>query len=224
MRTPWRFVADLVSRKPQASSVDAGKPASGEIKALEYQPISEAKTAPPPVAEQPIIELDANEREPAADKAVTLPGSESPGEATKAESAEPETVGAEAPAAEGPEVERSDIEQTDAPNTTPSVSDVSVDGLVDDDAISLPDPVEPKNSEQKPSKPRRQAKRAPRPASAPADDAPRAANAAPPAAPRTFFEEMTDLDTEVAELRNQLAKKLVEQNAQLKKMLDRFPS
>ena len=143
---------------------------------------------------------------------------------TKAESAESETVGADAPDADGPEVERSGIEQTDAPNTMPSVSDVSVDGLVDDDAISLPDPVEPKNSEQKPSKPRRQAKRAPRPASAPADDIPRAANAAPPAALRTFFEEMTDLDTEVAELRNQLAKKLVEQNAQLNKMLDRFAS
>ncbi|NTJ66366.1 hypothetical protein G6M50_26510 [Agrobacterium rhizogenes] len=47
----------------------------------------------------------------------------------------------------------------------------------------------------------------------------------PPAAaagPKSFTDEMADLDAEVAALRRQLAKKLIKQNAQLRKMLARF--
>ena len=47
----------------------------------------------------------------------------------------------------------------------------------------------------------------------------------PPAAvagPRSLTVEMADLDSEVDALRRQLAKKLIEQNAQLRKMLARF--
>ncbi|TAU57446.1 hypothetical protein [Rhizobium ruizarguesonis] len=43
-----------------------------------------------------------------------------------------------------------------------------------------------------------------------------------PAGPKTFMDEMADLDAEVDALRRQLAKKLIEQNAQLRKMLARF--
>ncbi|NNG71871.1 hypothetical protein HLI18_18430 [Rhizobium laguerreae] len=42
------------------------------------------------------------------------------------------------------------------------------------------------------------------------------------AGPKSFAEEMADLDIEVDALRRQLARKLVEQNAQLRKMLARF--
>jgi len=42
------------------------------------------------------------------------------------------------------------------------------------------------------------------------------------AGPKSFADEMADLDAEVAALRRQLAKKLIEQNAQLRKMLARF--
>ncbi len=42
------------------------------------------------------------------------------------------------------------------------------------------------------------------------------------ASPRSFVDEMADLDAEVDALRRQLAKKLIEQNAQLRKMLARF--
>ena len=49
------------------------------------------------------------------------------------------------------------------------------------------------------------------------EDAPAAA-----AGPKSLTDEMADLDAEVAALRRQLAKKLIEQNAQLRKMLARF--
>ena len=42
------------------------------------------------------------------------------------------------------------------------------------------------------------------------------------AGPKSFMDEIADLDAEVDALRRQLAKKLVEQNAQLRKMLARF--
>ena len=42
------------------------------------------------------------------------------------------------------------------------------------------------------------------------------------AGPKSFTDEMADLDAEVDALRRQLAKKLIEQNAQLRKMLARF--
>ncbi|NRP90453.1 hypothetical protein GFPCMMHI_06380 [Ensifer adhaerens] len=42
------------------------------------------------------------------------------------------------------------------------------------------------------------------------------------AAPKSFIDEMADLDAEVDALRRQLAEKLIEQNAQLRKMLARF--
>ncbi|MBX4899708.1 hypothetical protein [Rhizobium bangladeshense] len=40
--------------------------------------------------------------------------------------------------------------------------------------------------------------------------------------PKSFLDEMADLGAEVDALRRQLAKKLTEQNAQLRKMLARF--
>ncbi|QCM08707.1 hypothetical protein CFBP6626_25615 (plasmid) [Agrobacterium tumefaciens] len=43
-----------------------------------------------------------------------------------------------------------------------------------------------------------------------------------PAGPKSLLDEMVDLDAEVAALRRQLAKKLIEQNEQLRKMLARF--
>lgn len=43
-----------------------------------------------------------------------------------------------------------------------------------------------------------------------------------PASPKSLLDEMVDLDAEVAALRRQLAKKLIEQNEQLRKMLARF--
>jgi len=42
------------------------------------------------------------------------------------------------------------------------------------------------------------------------------------AGPKSFIDEMADLDAEVDALRRQLAEKLIEQNAQLRKMLARF--
>jgi hypothetical protein len=42
------------------------------------------------------------------------------------------------------------------------------------------------------------------------------------AGPNSFADDMANLDVEVAALRRQLAKKLIEQNAQLRKMLARF--
>ncbi|MBB3289185.1 MULTISPECIES: hypothetical protein [unclassified Rhizobium] len=46
--------------------------------------------------------------------------------------------------------------------------------------------------------------------------------AAAAAGPRSLTNEMADLDAEVATLRRQLAKKLIEQNAQLRKILASF--
>ncbi|WP_144578807.1 hypothetical protein [Agrobacterium sp. DE0009] len=42
------------------------------------------------------------------------------------------------------------------------------------------------------------------------------------AGPKSLTDEMADLNAEVAALRRQLAKKLIEQNQQLRKMLARF--
>ncbi|WP_186450781.1 hypothetical protein [Rhizobium sp. CNPSo 3968] len=46
--------------------------------------------------------------------------------------------------------------------------------------------------------------------------------AAAAAGPRSLTNEMADLDAEVATLQRQLAKKLIEQNAQLRKILASF--
>jgi hypothetical protein len=43
-----------------------------------------------------------------------------------------------------------------------------------------------------------------------------------PVTPKSFVEEMADLDAEVSLLRRQLIEKLTEQNAQLRKMLTRY--
>lgn len=41
MRTPWRFVVDLVSRKPKEALFDDARSTAGKIKALEHQPANE---------------------------------------------------------------------------------------------------------------------------------------------------------------------------------------
>ncbi len=63
-----------------------------------------------------------------------------------------------------------------------------------------------------------------KPIAEPAAPAKQAEEVAPSVAagPISFLDEMADLDSKVDELRRQLAKKLIEQNAQLRRMLARF--
>jgi hypothetical protein len=62
MKTPWRFLADLISKRPAAEQVEDQTPRA-EIKAIEYRPEQEEAVANPPTkeirSEQASTEADA---------------------------------------------------------------------------------------------------------------------------------------------------------------------
>lgn len=196
MRTPWRFVADLVSRKPKSDSHDESPAAVPPAIALEDKPAAEE--------EQPSHNKTADGRS-------TEFGSEVQVETNLLE---PYAVAlaseTEAPVAQAPAVAVGIEGPAALPTSQQSKEEASV-------------PTQTEAAET-------QLKRAParrkkvKPIAESVASAIQTDEFAPPLAvgKKSFADEVANLDAEVAALRRQLAKKLVEQNAQLQKMLARF--
>jgi hypothetical protein len=197
MRTPWRFVADLVSRKPKAEGNDEVRAVAPDTIALEYKPAAE---------------------EPHSDEEAIVV-------AQTAEHAEANVEEAKAVLPSDPEPA-----DDDAAETVPSIGQAApeISGEAPEPTASPPMPVEPVDppieAEKAPAKPAPTRAKKIAPVAEPVAPAGKSDVSAPtiPAGPKSVLDEMAKLDADVAELRRQLAKKLTEQNAQLRKMLSRF--
>jgi hypothetical protein len=189
MRTPWRFVADLVSRKPKPESAAVAQ----KTIALEYKPVSEE--------EHPSIE-------PAAVVRAVEPGPEASllDQDTGATDVEPAApVAVDAPVAAVNQEEPAALltpRQSEETSPAPTLTEVA----------------------ETPVKraPARRTKVEPTAKLAVSIIQTEEVGPAIAVGPKSFLDEMADLDTEVGALRRQLAEKLNEQNAQLRKMLARF--
>jgi len=199
MKTPWRFVADLVWRKPKADVSGEHRPLTTKTMALESRPAIEEKVEQGEAA-SPELVVDVGQQEE-----------------TEAQISAPDLI---------PEAV-AQSEQADSPSAEHSIS------VVVEDTVSAPEPVEHRNTApadekqetfdvealQKPTTPKK-----PRPAvlNETTESMADAASPVPAEKPKTNVEEIAALDAEVEVLRRQLSKKLIEQNAQLRKMLARF--
>ncbi|MGA1834286.1 hypothetical protein [Rhizobium wenxiniae] len=195
MRTPWRFVADLVSRNPKVDTREEHPAAAREPIAIEHQP--ENTDAHPEIEVQPAdqpIEIAAEERldpgaslehvqisdepsAPAVDEgSAVFAGAkdsaviDAPAEITENVAAEAPTVDTLAEPVDIPQLKRREMARAFVKQPTPS-------SQTEDNAAAVP---------------------------------------------KSLMHEMADLDMEIDALRRQLARKLSEQNAQLRKMLARF--
>jgi hypothetical protein len=193
MRTPWRFVADLVSRKPKPETAAVAP----KTIALEYKPV--------PEEEQPSIEPAAGDRsaEAGSDAQIEASLHDQNTGSTEVEPAAP--VAAEGPAAPVDQGKPAPLLTSQQP----------------DEEASAPPHTEAAETLVKPDPARR---RKVKPVAEPSPSANQTAELAPSVSvgPKSFTDEMADLDAEVDALRRQLARKLIEQNQQLRKMLARF--
>jgi hypothetical protein len=202
MRTPWRFVADLVSRKPKADAQEAHSAVAPELLALEYQPATEkarseievkpaeqsVETAgrkqgdadhPRPDASRVPVQISEDGSIPAVDKGSAISADAKDSAVINAPTKITENV---APAGE-----------------TPLVAALAKPvAIADIKRRKMNEPVIKRMA----------------PLSQTEDDG--------SVALKSLIDEMADLDAEVDALRRQLAKKLSQQNAQLRKMLARF--
>ena len=192
MRTPWRFVADLVSRKPKAGGNDEVLAVAPDTIALEYKPAIE---------------------EPQINKEATFA-------AQTAEQAEADVGDAEAVLHSESEPAAGDVTET-APPIGEEAPELAAAPPVPVELVHAPIEAEEIPTKRAPTRAKKIASGAD-----PVAFVEQAYEGGPePAlasAPRSILDEMAELDAEIAELRRQLAKKLVEQNAQLRKMLARF--
>lgn len=202
MRTPWRFVADLVSRKPTADALEEHPAAAPELIALEHQ-------------------RAATERHPE----IELKPAEQSGEIASKERGDAARLGSDAilepvqisEEASAPAVDEASV--TDADDKDTAVIDApnenKENAAAGQETPSVEDLVKPAaKTELKHRKTAEPAVKQLTPLSQTEDNA--------PAVPKSLTNEMADLDAEVDALRRQLAQKLSEQNAQLRKMLARF--
>jgi hypothetical protein len=202
MRTPWRFVADLVSRKPKMDTREEHPAAARQPIALEHHP--EQTDAHPGIEVQPVeprIEIDAEERLDAARQ-------------SNSASLGPVQVSEEASAPPVDEVSAISADNEDSANLNATAEITGIVAAQEETPTvdALAEPVD------MPQLKRRKATRAfvkqPRPSSQTEDNA--------STEPKSLLHEMADLDMEIDALRRQLVGKLSEQNAQLRKMLARF--
>lgn len=190
-------MADLVSRKPKPDSHDEGPAVAPKTIALEYKPS--------PEEEQPGLDATVVDRsvEFVSEAQVEAGLPDPDAGSTDTETAAP--VAAQAPAGQVGEEELAALLPPQQPKEN----------------SPAPTPTESYETPVKRAPARR--KKIDRavepgvPTTQTDEDAPAVA-----AGPKSFTDEMADLDAEVDALRRQLAKKLVEQNAQLRKMLVRF--
>jgi hypothetical protein len=191
MRTPWRFVADLVSRKPRADVFE-----EQSTKAIEYHPASEE---PLRVAEtvEPYVETDMS---------------------AKTEAAVHTSITTSEPAQRVDDIAEGTNDTADQVDSGATVKPLP---SVEETAEHEVGPVKPAKAAASPGRMRRKMTRLPTNTNVIETDL-STHRANQPEAPRTLTEDMAALDTQIETLRRQLAEKLRLQNAQLRKMLDRF--
>lgn len=198
MRTPWRFLADLVSRKTTEDTSEDQRWNPSKTHAIEFHPEVEEQLqeAAPEAPEKPaeadqtisgelsLLESDADSRsdqnageaiEPWSDATVPPHAEQEPSD-KQVSPLEPETQQSDQVrvVAVAPTTRR-------ARGTRETFRETPGKAADRDGDVELQHPV-----------------------------------------PKTLFGEMSELDEEIAVLRHKLARKLVEQNAQLRKMLARF--
>lgn len=201
MRTPWRFLSDLVSRKaPEGQEVESREKALKVI-AIEHRPVEDETIANAGPGGSTTVENGIG-------TVVRAPG--------------PVASEAVMPADLASENAEQTVALTDAQNavaiedtneigldrsTNPLVSDSAEDGSVVLTTTAKPERI------KRPQK----ANAAQVPTTPPKEDDSTNAWAA-----RTIEEEIVQLDQEISELRRHLSEKLVIQNTQLKRLLDRY--
>ncbi|MFP3547165.1 hypothetical protein SB748_27480 [Rhizobium sp. SIMBA_035] len=197
MKMPWRFVADLVSRKPKTDGHDESASVAPKAIALEHKPA--------PGAEQPGFDATAVDRSAEPGFEMQVEASPPEPDTNPSEVGTAASVAAEASAAAVGTEDPANLATTQrAEETSPSSPRTK----------AAETPVKPAPARRK----KVDLIVEPPPSAGPGlDEYPAAA-----AGPRSFTNEMVDLDAEVDALRRQLARKLGEQNAQLRKMLARF--
>ncbi len=195
MKTPWRFLSDLVSRKSEDRPVEQIAKAPGVV-AIEHYPEEEVRPSNAALVEHPVDEGEAN---PAAQE----------GEATAIALATPVVEGnAIEPSLEPVETDftaEPEVPKEDHASETDDAGDVTEDAYL----ASAPKATEAKR--------RGKAALAGSPVGLPDDPKPEQANVK-----KTAYDEMIELDQEIAELRRLLSEKLIIQNAQLKALLARY--
>ncbi|OWV81746.1 hypothetical protein ATY77_00385 [Rhizobium sp. R634] len=185
MKTPWRFLADLTSRRRPAKPEESSTGRSADAEASE----SEAKSAP-------AVPSDA-----------AASGAHVSDDRSPAISSETESVH-DAGAASEPPVDAAEVQ-------SPALADAQAPlfGAVKTGAGAKPQRKPPAKRQGSPK--RTQADVVAKSLAA-SDRAPVAPSRDP------FFDDVARLDEEIRALRSELAQKLHRQNAQLKKMLERF--
>ena len=190
-------MADLVSRKPKPDSHDESPAVAPKTIALEYRPSLEE--------EHPDIEPAVPDRSAEADSEAQVEANLRDPDADSTDIETETPVVAKAPAAPARNEEPAALPTSQQPDEKPAA-------LTQTEAAEKL--VKPAPARQKKIKPIVE----PVVFATQTDEEAHAVAAGP----KSFMDEMADLDAEVDALRRQLAKKLIEQNAQLRKMLARF--
>jgi len=198
MKTPWRFLSGLVSRKAPEDRAADQVSKTPDILAVEHHPGQEEKNAEEAVALQPDDQAETHPSKPETETidagSATEPASEADGVAEEAVSvetptpAETESVPNDAPGIEAPPV--LEANEGEPPEPTARAPKAKKSGQP-----TLVKPVETPLEEARPAE---------------------------AIVEKTVDHELLALDQEIAELRRLLSEKLVQQNAYLKSMLERY--
>jgi hypothetical protein len=193
MRTPWKFLSDLVSRKASEDPNSAQDKNAPDLTAIEYHPAAE------------------NEIAGAADRSIDpAPG---------APDAQQTVTAATDPA---PEPDVSDETVISADGVRDAAIDIAKDSDPSADARPFGDATKDEPVSPPPAK-ARQTRTSPKPAAAQsAVHVPEESTQPQPVVEKTVLEQIMEVDDEISELRGLLAQKLARQNAQLRKMLERY--
>ncbi|MGK9338502.1 hypothetical protein [Sinorhizobium meliloti] len=198
MKAPWKYLARLTSRQPSAEAQESSRGSDTAPKALE----SEVKrTSALPPNSTAVASPPAHDQDLLVDQG-SVASDQAKGDDDVTHALEPPIDAEEAQTQGGHKVNHSGPEANSVvPKSTANAK-----------------------LESKPTiKRRERAKRANGHLAAQSVVAPKHRQSLPPLSPRElFFHDVATLDEEIKMLRNQLAQKLHLQNAQLKKMLERF--
>jgi hypothetical protein len=206
MKTPWRFLTDLVSKKP--SDQPEEKPQDENAAAASHQAQEHANSEAAPTSQNVETARDLAEVDRVVDLPLDTTGSDNVPVARAGKGA-----GVKEPIADEsqPDEDTAGIavvvpaNEEDAVSPTPSVPAVSE--------------VQETGASQRPKAPRRKSPIATEPKVIVAPPNPPEIVAY---APKSDFEKMTELDAEIGDLRIRLAERLLAQNEQLRQMLKRY--
>ncbi|MBB3650098.1 hypothetical protein FHX14_006341 [Rhizobium sp. BK619] len=199
MKTPWRFLVDLTSRRRPAKSQESAISHDTDPEALERE--DDPTSARPSLSGKPSVKADDDKGTPVDQVPVASSAVESDPHAARALES---PVDIEEPRTAAPD------DEADHPRTEADVS--------------APKTKATGKLQNKPAiKRRARAKKAEAGVAAQsAIAAPEDLRSRPSPSRDPFFDEVASLDEDIKKLRSQLAQKLDLQNAQLRKMLERF--